>query len=66
MNSRPCAGCGRTIYWAKTQAGKAVPLEKINSVAVGLDDVATEAGPVLVNHFKTCPKADQFSSRIRG
>jgi len=64
MSSRPCTGCGREIQWAKTENGKAVPLEKVREVYVDQKGVMHETGDtVLVNHFKTCPKANQFSGR---
>lgn len=58
-----CAGCGRAIEWAKTPNGKNVPLERLKSVTVGPDNVTRPGGDVLVSHFLTCPKANDFSGR---
>lgn len=64
MNARPCQGCGRAIQWAKTPAGKSVPLERVPVVTVDPQGVATTTGDsVLVNHFKTCPKAADFTGK---
>ncbi len=66
MSARPCTGCGRTIEWAKTPSGKAVPLERVPVVEIDPQGVALVTGrTVLVNHFKCCPKANDFSGRNR-
>lgn len=63
--NRPCAGCGRTIIWAKTPNGKNVPLERVPITEVNAEGVAFTSPneTVLVNHFKTCPKASDFSGK---
>jgi hypothetical protein len=62
--SGPCRGCGRKLEWAKTPKGHNVPLERVPVVTVDEQGVAWEnAGTVLVNHFKTCPKSQQFSGK---
>ena len=60
-----CTGCGRKIEWARTPNGKSVPLERLKSVTVGPDGVTRPAGEVLVSHFLTCPRADDFSGRSK-
>jgi len=60
-----CNGCNRKIEWAKTSTGANVPLERLASVTVSPDGVIRPAGEVLVNHFKTCPKANEFSGKNR-
>lgn len=66
-----CRGCGKPIVWGKTADGKNIPLDPKPPCyrVVDADDpdkVEVERDEnVLVSHFATCPKADQFSGRNR-
>lgn len=64
-----CKTCGAAIRWAKTNAGKPIPLD-LEPVATG-NLVLTSTGialplswelpggePRYVSHFATCPDAD--------
>jgi hypothetical protein len=63
-----CKGCGRPIVWAvNPKTGKKVPLDPSAQVY----HVRTEGGvvqclqdertTVMVNHFQTCSKANEFN-----
>lgn len=67
MSDPTCNGCGRKIQWAKTPAGKNVPLELVPLIKIDKEGVAraVDGEFVLVNHFKTCPQAAAFSGRGR-
>lgn len=62
-----CKGCGREIFFAKNEANKTVPLERVR--AFELDwDTEHEVGramkierDVYISHFQTCPQAKNFS-----
>lgn len=52
-----CKGCGATIEWITTEAGKKMPVDPPRVVVV------TFEGKVVtgqMSHFATCPKADRF------
>lgn len=59
-----CKSCGAEIIWAKTPAGKNMPLnadgEKRFLVEGGATQIIT-CRPIVVrtSHFSTCPNADQ-------
>jgi len=60
-----CKGCGAEIEWSKTEAGKAVPLNKPPEKRFimfvkpdGLEYV--KLVETWVSHFATCPKANDF------
>lgn len=73
-----CRSCGAEVLWAKTQQGRAIPLDR-EPVASGnveftgvLDTVRVLApdgdavlfgGPRYVSHFATCPQADHWKTR---
>jgi hypothetical protein len=65
VTTSKCNGCPRMIEWAKTKNGKNIPLERLASYRVDADGFAIPAGDVLVSHFKTCPKANDFSGRSK-
>ena len=63
-----CRSCGKPIIWARTEAGKAMPVDALpvatgNLVATGEDTVryvskgrpAEPGVPLYVSHFSTCP-----------
>lgn len=59
-----CKGCGREMVWAKTPAGKNIPLERVPNGYEVSGGQAIEIGTldgVYISHFLTCPKANQFS-----
>lgn len=64
--------CGAEIEFITGPNGRAIPAQRVKSVyqlsvppAVPeerLDHIATRvAGALFVNHFETCPNADEFS-----
>jgi hypothetical protein len=64
-----CKGCGRKILWARTEDGKAIPLDAVapvyevaavESAERGDSLVARRAKECFVSHFVTCPKRDEF------
>jgi hypothetical protein len=64
MNTTPCKGCGKPIFWAETPDGRRVPLDPKPPVYVAdkengrCERVARE---FMVTHFATCPEANTFS-----
>lgn len=63
----PCKGCGADMIWAETPDGKRIPLDaKAPVYFVTADGVATRAVGYYVSHFKTCPRASDFSASKRG
>lgn len=68
----PCRSCGAPIRWARTAAGKHIPLDATptpdGNVLLTEDGVATVVGGLHVwppdalrwtAHFATCPNADE-------
>jgi hypothetical protein len=60
-----CRGCNRAIRWAKTPKGANVPVETVQTLIIDEHGRTQPAGQALVNHFLTCPKANQFSGKNR-
>ena len=73
MKTSPCKGCGKPIVWAwilkeGKRTSKRVPLDPrpaVYRLVSGWDVSEYEAQQLLqvegmVNHFATCPEADQF------
>lgn len=71
-----CRGCGAPIVWAKTLAGRFIPLdatpvaEKPADKRYSLVNQDGADGPTAVpvfaqyvSHFTTCPKAAEFSGK---
>lgn len=66
-----CKACRRPVLWAKTQAGKNIPLDvqQVGGGNIALRNgvaVIVDTHPAIeryVAHFKTCPAADQFRSK---
>lgn len=74
-NSAQCSGCGAGIYWIKTVAGKAMPVDtKLRIVMVPsgeFNDLGEETYAAVKGyktHFASCPKAAAFrkSGEIKG
>ena len=77
MNYAKCKGCGNTIVWAETSHGKNVPLdpkavvysvrpENGKLIAVAITGHTGPSGDtIMVSHFNTCPKANDFSGSRR-
>ncbi len=77
MQYDKCKRCGKAIVWARTQHGKAVPLdpkalvfsvasERGQLIAVSLTGhVGPTGDQMMVSHFATCPFADEFSGKNR-
>lgn len=67
-----CRGCGKKIFFAKTQDGKQIPLDVGPPVYILMKFQDAETGKWIyrcdqekssfVNHFTTCVKANDFSS----
>ena len=67
-----CKGCGRKILWARTDDGRAIPLDAVapvyevatvESAERGDTLVARRATDSFVSHFVTCPNRQQFSKK---
>lgn len=64
-----CKGCGKKIVWAILPGGGAIPLDPKPPVYQVSDPdaahmgqvVATRMPAMMVTHFATCPKANNFS-----
>lgn len=64
-----CQSCGATITWAKTENGRAMPLDAapvdngnmqvVDGVAIIVGDLLSpgDDGPRYVSHFATCPNS---------
>lgn len=61
-----CRSCGADVIWAKTAAGKLMPLdaeETLGKLVYQLDAVGRMVraeGTGHESHFATCPQADQW------
>lgn len=68
MSDSKCKGCGATIVWGETADGKKIPLDP-SAPVYEIDPVhptkCERTKTAMVSHFKTCPKADQFSGSRR-
>lgn len=67
---RTCKACGAPLLFARTPAGKAIPVDlrpPVYQVTEDLDGnaIAIRAEHSLVTHFATCPHAGEFSQRGR-
>jgi hypothetical protein len=67
---RPCQGCGAPILFVHDEKGKTHPLDITSPVYTVQQDLtgtwrATRVD-AYVSHFKTCPKANQFSASQKG
>lgn len=73
-----CAGCGRPIVWGQLPDGTKIPMDPKPAtyllLAPALEHYKVQRangnkdkaqGQVMVSHFATCPKADQFSRNNR-
>lgn len=80
INRALCKGCGKPILWIKNPAGKAEPFDaqptRILRVEGDRDADGTpvhflEEGKLFqvvtghVNHFVTCPKANDFRTKAK-
>jgi hypothetical protein len=67
MKTSPCKGCGKPIVWGETVEGKKIPLDPkppCYAVSVNVPNGrvwARREEEVMVSHFATCPKANDFS-----
>lgn len=67
MMTSTCKGCGASIVWIVTEAGKNMPLDAKTTTmwlvdAEGAQQGSPRAKPVQVRapHWSTCPNADDF------
>lgn len=62
-----CRGCGKPIVWGTDENGKRIPLDPrapVYLVVEGVNGYELKRVPqVLVTHFATCSKAQDFSGR---
>lgn len=71
-----CRSCGAAIIWARTQKGKAIPVdpEAVNPPATGNILLVANNGTLMAKvgppapglrkaHFVTCPSADRWRKR---
>lgn len=70
MNTVPCKGCGRSIFWALNPiSGKRVPLDPkppVYRIQMDTGQVfAHQDKQAFVSHFATCPNANDFSGSGR-
>lgn len=63
---RLCKLCGAPLKFAKTPAGKTIPLDLRAPVydLIGAS-IAARSALAYVSHFATCPRANEASSRKR-
>lgn len=56
-----CKSCGAEIWWAKTDKGANAPLDRkpITSMFVEIHTGIVMARRSFINHFSTCPSANQ-------
>ena len=61
--TKTCRGCGKPIEWARTERGKAIPLDPLPVergniiVSLGVAHVVDFPDGNRVSHFATCPQA---------
>lgn len=65
-----CRGCGASIRWVVTPAGKPMPVDARETTIVVVEELNARGDRVVgapvrghVPHHITCPKADQFRKR---
>ena len=51
-----CKKCGAPLLWIKTSSGANAPLDAVMIAGIDADGVAHR---IYLNHFSTCPKADE-------
>lgn len=68
----PCRGCGKAIVFVTNNEGKSVPLDPVAPVYVRMRDgdggalwARDTSGEILVSHFATCSRANDFSGSSR-
>ena len=62
--SSACRGCGKEIVWAQDMnTGAKIPLEKIDAYVLTQDGTCCKSPSTYISHFKTCPKANDFSKK---
>jgi len=63
-----CSGCNKPIVWGKTADDKRIPLDptppvyRIVNEVNGTVNIERDKN-VMVSHFATCPRSDDFSGR---
>jgi hypothetical protein len=68
--TRRCRKCPAQIVILQGPEGNPIPAQPVRSVYVLQEDgtiakMANHAGPLYVNHYETCPRADDFHQRQR-
>lgn len=68
-----CRSCGEPIRFAKTKAGKLIPIDVLpdssgnivfeGDVAIILPDPEKYEGEKFVSHFVTCPDAERWRKK---
>lgn len=64
MNKGTCKTCKAPILWAKTENGKAVPLDAEPIKRFIEEGEVVKLVDTYVTHFATCPQADQHRRRV--
>lgn len=61
-----CKGCGKRIFFVKTNEGKTIPIDPSPPIycITGSGTAVRESGS-FVTHFATCSKANEFSGGRR-
>ena len=68
---RKCKGCGKSLMFVPGENGKIVPLDMVAPVyevtkdLTGNEVAKRVGGSIMVSHFATCSKANDFSSSKR-
>ena len=58
---RPCRACGTLIVFAKTEQGRAIPLDAKPLTGFTVDDQGKAVTVTMHRtHFETCPTAAEF------
>ena len=65
MEKIRCA-CGKEFFFGRTEDGKRIPLDASAPCYILLDEkegTVVRAHTAFVNHFVTCPKANEFNRK---
>lgn len=56
-----CKGCGKKIFWGRTEDDKQIPLDPSAPVYEEDGMIVRRTKLAMVSHFSTCPDANRFS-----
>lgn len=64
LNESCCRACGAKILWARTAAGKIIPLDACPIANGNMRREMLDGSELrYLSHFATCPNADRFRRR---